>query len=131
MSDLSVSQAARQGVAKMRAMWPAFAWGDGSMVTSAARQYGEALEQVGDVAAIQAGVTAAIREVGGRFPPSVADLLVYVRGEVKRRPAVSPDNPDNRCPVCRDQGAELAVVVDVNGMASCVDGTHRSVWRAA
>ncbi|MGE0025724.1 MAG: hypothetical protein AB7O78_01790 [Thermoleophilia bacterium] len=123
--------AAQDAVTRMRRMWPAFRWGDHDDPHSAAREYGAALLQTDDPAAITAGTTNAIREVGGRFPPPVAELLDYVRAAIKRTPIVIPDNPPNRCPQCTAAGLDLEVIVDGNGWASCTDGLHRTTWKAA
>lgn len=131
MTDLSVRQAAGQAVARLRAMWPAFNWGEPGATVSAARDYGEGLAAMGDADAITRGITRALRVEGGRFPPPLADLLVYVRAELPARAVSMPDNPPNRCPVCQSAGdRSRKAVVDENGMASCTDGTHRHVWRA-
>lgn len=130
--DGSTRTAAQDAVTRMRRIWPAFRWGDDDDPRSAAREYGHALLDIGDPAAIAAGTTQAIREVGGRFPPSVADLLAYVRTEVvKPPPPTIPTNPANRCPHCHDTGLLAEVVVDGNGIASCTDGLHRTTWKAA
>lgn len=113
-------------------MWPAFRWGDETDPHSAAREYGAALLQITDPAAIRDGTTKAIREVGGRFPPPAAELLDYIRAAIKPTPIRIPDNPPNRCPECTAAGTlELEVVVDGNGWASCTDGLHRTTWKAA
>ncbi len=130
--DRVVVEAARDAVERMRRMWPAHRWGEPGDPHNAAREYGEALLDVGDAGAIVRGTTAAIRSIGGRFPPPVADLLAYVRHELPppERPPV-PENPPNRCPICAEQGETNAVTVDPEtGIASCVEGLHRMTWRA-
>lgn len=107
-------------------MWPAFSWGSGK--DSAAAEYGYGLMSIGDAAAIRTGVTNAIRIVGGRFPPPLAELLEYVKAEVTRVDR-QPGNTPNLCPECGEQEVESPAVVDRNGIASCLVGEHRSAWR--
>jgi len=131
MTDITIRTAAQDAVRRMRAMWPAHRWGDAEDPSSAAREYGLALLEIPDAGAIARGTTAAIREVGGRFPPPVAELLEYVRAEIPRpEPAPLPAVIENRCPVCREQGLETEVVVDPGTrLASCVEGVHGYSWR--
>lgn len=128
---MTTVEAAQQAVTRMRAAWPAHRWGDPHDPLAAARDYGEALLEVDDAAAINAGVTRAIREFPGKFPPPVSELLRYVREARGSKPVIIPDDPENRCPICAEDGELHAVVVDSNGWASCTEGAHRTTWRAA
>jgi hypothetical protein len=112
-------------------MWPAFNWGAPDDPRAAAREYGRALMDIGDAAAIEAGVSRALREVDGRFPPPLAELLRYVKAEKAPAMFVVPDAVPNRCSVCRELGEDPGVVVDANGWASCVNGEHRRAWKVA
>jgi hypothetical protein len=128
---MTTTKAAQEAVTRMRGAWPAHRWGDPTDPLAPARDYGEALLDIADAAAIDAGVTRAIREFPGKFPPPVSELLRYVREARGPRPAPTlPADPANRCPICRQEEATNAVVVDRNGWASCTEGSHRQVWRA-
>jgi len=81
-------------VARLRAAFPAFSWGELGAPRTAAREYGLALEDVGDVAAIEKGVTKAIRQTTGRFPPSVGELVALVRAQVVRKESDDRRTPD-------------------------------------
>jgi hypothetical protein len=133
MTAEPVVLAVQEALRWMRQAWPAYSWGVASDPAAAARLYAAALRDVGDAGAIRRGVTAAIRSVPGRFPPPVAELLEFVRAErPERPPLVIPAVVTNRCRQCEAEGLELEVVVDErSGLASCVNGLHRSAWFVA
>ncbi len=65
--------AAADAIRRMKSAWPAWSWS-----LDMEREYGRGLMSVGDVGLIEEGTTRAIREIPGRFPPPLADILVLV-----------------------------------------------------
>lgn len=91
--DKPLARIVGEELTRLKSAWPAGSW-----PKERTREYQDALVEVGDAVAIQAGVTRAIREWGGAFPPGVANLVEIIRAEQERakpaaRVAPVPETP--------------------------------------
>lgn len=93
--------AAVESIRRMKAAWPAWSW-----AAEMEREYGRALMDVGDPELIELGTTRAIREVSGRFPPPLADLLQLIeRCRIERKVAEAGGAREYQASITVDEGA--------------------------